>query len=154
MVKANQNTICSELLYEDMMARKKIIPDEIREEVIASVDAFNKNNTTTKPAQPSGITQLMRMLGMAPAAQPGKPIGSYVPRFRGAFLYLDRIGWDGRPSEICRLKWTGKMENWEFAIYLHSRNAYDPDEWMFPGSGYVDGTVEGAMRAGMEAYPE
>ncbi len=33
------------------------------------------------------------------------------------------------------------------------RNRYDPDEWMFPGSGYLDGTVEGAMKAGLEAYP-
>ncbi len=134
------------------MARKKIISDEIREEVIARVDAFNEKHV--KPAQPSGMMQLLRKLGMASPAQTGKPIGSYVPRFRGAFLYLDRIGWNGRPSEICRLKWTGDMENWEFAIYRHSRNFYDPDEWMFPGSGHVDGTVEGAMRAGMEAYPQ
>ena len=26
-------------------------------------------------------------------------------------------------------------------------------EWMFPGSQYLDGTLEGAMRAGLEAYP-
>jgi hypothetical protein len=25
--------------------------------------------------------------------------------------------------------------------------------WMFPGGEHVDGTVEGAMRAGLEAYP-
>jgi hypothetical protein len=46
------------------------------------------------------------------------------------------------------------MEDWEFAIYRHSRDFYDPDEWLFPGSGHVDGTVEGAMRAGIEAYPQ
>lgn len=33
------------------------------------------------------------------------------------------------------------------------RNRYDPNEWFFPGSGYLDGTVEGAMKAGLEAYP-
>ena len=27
------------------------------------------------------------------------------------------------------------------------------NESMFPGSEFVDGTVEGAMRAGMKAYP-
>jgi len=134
------------------MARKKIISDEIREEIIARVDAFNEKKA--KQAQPSGMTNLLRRLGVVPATPPGKTVGSYVPCFRGAFLYLDRIGWNGRPSEICRLKWTGDMENWEFAIYRHSRNFYDPNEWMFPGSGHVDGTVEGAMRAGMEAYPK
>jgi hypothetical protein len=45
------------------------------------------------------------------------------------------------------------MDNWGFAIYRYSRNFYDPDEWMFPGANFVNGTVEGAMKAGMEAYP-
>ena len=30
---------------------------------------------------------------------------------------------------------------------------YDAEEWLFPGSQHIDGTVEGAMRAGLEAYP-
>jgi hypothetical protein len=80
--------------------------------------------------------------------------GDYVVRFRGAFMYLDRIGYNQRPSEICRLKWTGDFDNWEFAIYKHSRNYYDLDEWFFPGAGEVDGTILGAMRAGIIAYPD
>ncbi len=31
--------------------------------------------------------------------------------------------------------------------------SYDPDEWFFPGSESVDGTVAGAMKAGLAAYP-
>jgi hypothetical protein len=134
------------------MAHKKIISDEIREEVIARVETFNRN--FVKEAPPSAMTKLKQMLRIDSVAQPSQPIGSYVPRFRSAFLYLDRIGWNGRPFEVCRLKWTGDIDNWDFAIYRHSRNFYDPDEWMFPGSGHVDGTVEGAMRAGIEAYPQ
>ena len=45
------------------------------------------------------------------------------------------------------------MEKWEFAIYKYSDERYDPDEWFFPGGGQVDGTIEGAMRAGLQAYP-
>ena len=45
------------------------------------------------------------------------------------------------------------MDNWEFAIYKYSDSRYDPEEWMFPGMGEVDGTIEGAMRAGLLAYP-
>jgi hypothetical protein len=45
------------------------------------------------------------------------------------------------------------MDNWEFAIFKWSTERYDPDEWFFPGSEYVDGTVEGAMMAGLHAYP-
>jgi hypothetical protein len=45
------------------------------------------------------------------------------------------------------------MDTWEFAIYKYSDERYDPDEWMFPGAGDVDGTIEGAMKAVLEAYP-
>ena len=45
------------------------------------------------------------------------------------------------------------MNNWEFAIYKYSDNGYDPEEWMFPGATLIDGTIVGAMRAGLQAYP-
>ena len=133
------------------MARKKTIPDDIREQVIARVEAFNRENV--RPVKASATMRLLQKMGLMPPAADTPPEGTYIARFRGAFLYLDRIGFNGRPYEICRLKWTGDMNNWKFAIYRHSRNRYDPDEWFFPGAGEVDGTIEGAMRAGLEAYP-
>jgi hypothetical protein len=133
------------------MSRKKSIPDGVRTQVIARVEAFNQTNM--QPAKPSSLAELLQMFGLRSLEAKSLPVGSYVPRVRGAFLYLDRVGVNGRPFEVCPLKWTGNMENWEFAIYRHSRNFYDPDEWLFPGAGEIDGTAEGAMRAGMEAYP-
>lgn len=76
----------------------------------------------------------------------------YVIRYRGDYLYLSRQG-AGMLSPICRLKYNGALSDWEFAIYRYSSERYDPDEWHFPGSEHVDGTIEGAMRAGLEAYP-
>ena len=76
----------------------------------------------------------------------------YVPRFRGKNLYLHRCDW-GRVGPICRLTYTGKMDDWKFAIFKWSSERYDPDEWLFPGAESVDGTIEGAMNAGLEAYP-
>ena len=76
----------------------------------------------------------------------------YRVRFRGRFLYLDRDEF-GMVGPICRLTYTGKMDDWGFAIFKWSNERYDPDEWFFPGSKEVDGTIEGAMRAGLEAYP-
>ncbi|HEX9839103.1 MAG TPA: hypothetical protein VGA72_07145 [Anaerolineales bacterium] len=35
---------------------------------------------------------------------------------------------------------------------LEFRHKYDPEEWFFPGEELVDGTVVGAMKAGMVAY--
>ena len=76
----------------------------------------------------------------------------YETRYEGKLLYLDRR--EGQePCPICRLKYMGKIDDWEFAIYKYSKGGYDSDEWFFPGMGEVDGTMEGAMKAGMKAYP-
>jgi hypothetical protein len=108
--------------------RKKSIPDEVKRQVEENVDNFNR------------------------ATFRGDPSYYFIARFKGDCVYLDRYEY-GRSGPICRLTWKGGMDNWEFAIYKYSKDRYDPDEWFFPGSGYVDGTVEGAMKAGMEAYP-
>lgn len=81
-----------------------------------------------------------------------QPYAHYITQYRGAHLYLghDRRG---KFSPICRLTYTGDMDGWEFAIYKYSDGGYDPDEWFFPGMEEVDGTIEGAMRAGLKAYP-
>jgi hypothetical protein len=73
------------------------------------------------------------------------------PRFRGKYLYLDRSDY-GNIGPICRLTYTGDFDNWKFAIYKWSSETYDAEEWMFPGAGELDGTIEGAMRAGLKAY--
>ena len=82
-----------------------------------------------------------------------KPYAHYVTSYRGAHLYLGRQQ-GGKFWPVCRLTYTGDMENWDFAIYKYSDERYDPDEWFFDGAGEVDGTIEGAMRAGLKAYPQ
>ena len=103
------------------------IPDEVKTEVEARVEHFN--------------TTVIR-----------NPHCLYVPRYKGKFLYLDRQDYR-RHHPICRLEYTGNMEDWAFAIYKYSDERYDAEEWFFPGAGHVDGTLEGAMKAGLEAYP-
>lgn len=76
----------------------------------------------------------------------------YQTRYQGKYLYLDRKEPSGI-SPVCRLKYAGKMDNWDFAVYKFSSDRYDADEFFFPGMGCVDGTIEGAMKAGLEAYP-
>ena len=46
-----------------------------------------------------------------------------------------------------------EINEWEFAIFKWSSESYDPDEIFFPGIELVDGTIEGALKAGMAAYP-
>ena len=76
----------------------------------------------------------------------------YVGRYRGSYLYLDRLGY-GIRHQVGRLTYTGSADKWEFAIFKYSDERYDAEEWLFPGAEYVDGTLEGALRAGLEAYP-
>jgi hypothetical protein len=108
------------------MARKSI-PNEVKQQVEDIVKRFNETE----------IRDRNRF---------------YIPRYRGKFLYLDRDDY-GFISHVCRLEYTGDMNEWNFAIYKYSDICYDPDEWMFPGDQHVDGTVEGAMKAGLAAYP-
>lgn len=76
----------------------------------------------------------------------------YFAEYKGKFLYLNRREF-GRTSPVARLTYTGDLKKWEFAIFKWSLEEYDPDEWFFPGQEFVDGTIEGAMKAGMKAYP-
>ncbi len=105
----------------------KSIPQEIKNQVEAIVHEFNRK--TIKD-----------------------PNHYYTIRYRGRYLYLDRVEY-GRSGPICRLTYTGDMTNWEFAIFKYSDERYDPEEWFFPGSEHIDGTVVGAMKAGLAAYP-
>ena len=105
---------------------KKTIPDKIKQQVAAVVEQFNQQNL-------KGSNRF------------------YSTRYRGLYLYLDRTDY-GVVSSICRLMFHGGMDDWDFAIFKYSSESYDPDEWFFPGSECVDGTVEGAMKAGLAAY--
>ena len=105
---------------------KKRIPDNIKAQVNEIVARFNEGS--------------------------GDPSCFYATRFRGNYLYLDRSDF-GQIGPICRLKYTGDMNQWEFAIYKWSSERYDSGEWFFPGFEHVDGTVEGTMMAGLMAYP-
>ena len=107
--------------------RKKSIPKDVKKEVTQIIERFNDE-----------------VLGDFESF--------YIRRWRGNSLYLDRNDY-GTICHICRLEYTGKMTKWEFAIFKYSSEAYDPEEWFFPGRDYVDGTIEGALKAGIEAYP-
>ena len=113
------------------MSRKRkkpaSIPEDVKREVEAIVERFNRKNSRRDDCY-------------------------YQARFSGKHCYLYRSDY-GRFGPICRLTYTGKMNDWEFAIFKWSSETYAPDEWFFPGSKLVDGTVEGAMRAGLQAYP-
>jgi hypothetical protein len=116
-----------------------------------------KSTSSTKRATTRGIpetvkTEVETIVEHFNRTAIRNPQSIYVPRYKGKFLYLDRQDY-GRQHPICRLEYTGKLEDWSFAIYKYSDERYDDEEWFFPGAGHVDGTIEGAMKAGLDAYP-
>jgi len=102
--------------------RQKLIPDNIRTKVANVIEEFNFKSDI-----------------------------EYISRFQGKFLYLDRNEY-GKKIPTCRLQYNGDFNDWVFAIFKWSSESYDSNEFLFPGSELVDGTIEGAMRAGIEAY--
>ena len=103
------------------------IPQDVKADVLKSVAEFNSKNF--------GDWEI-----------------AYTARFQGPHVYLDRQAF-GLTSRICRLTFNGNPDAWDFAIFKYSTERYSPDECFFPGEDEVDGTVDGALRAGMKAYP-
>jgi hypothetical protein len=106
--------------------KKMTIPDEVKESVLHTIERFNLKELA-------------------------KTGSCYIARFQGKFLYLDRDDC-GNVGPICRLEYKGAGKPWSFAIYKYSDDRYDPNKSWFPGSEFVDGTVEGALKAGTETY--
>ena len=103
--------------------KKNKIPQGVKDEALKTVKTYNEQNNT-----------------------------NYFIYFKGQFAYLERA--DKKiPTKIGRLKYLPNKKKWDFAVYRYTKERYDPDEWMFPGQGLLDGTIEGAMKAGMEIYP-
>ncbi len=108
---------------------KTVIPKETEREIAKIIDDFNKRNF-------HGYEEDLY----------------YFTEFKGKFLYLKRKEF-GMISPVARMTYTGDIKKWDFAIFKWSCGKYDSEEWFFPGAEYVDGTIEGAMKAGLEAYP-
>ncbi len=76
----------------------------------------------------------------------------YCADARGKFIYLYRLLPEGI-ERLGRLTYLGDSENMEFAIFKYSSGKYDPKESWFPGVEHIDGTIEGALKAVIQAYP-
>ena len=63
-------------------------------------------------------------------------------RHRGEFAYLTGELTDGTTLPLCRLRYGGYANRWGFAIYLASRDGYEPN--ILP-SGWPTGTPEEAI---------
>ena len=131
----------------------KSIPKEIKNEVLKIVEVFNKEHKTA--------FQMTFRGQFAYLAKTEKQQVNIANTFRQMIaqkmgIPIKQMAAQDAPTietKLGRLKYNGQMDNWSFAVFRYSREIYDADEFMFPGSMELDGTVEGALRAGMELYP-
>lgn len=78
----------------------------------------------------------------------------YRPDSRGKFTYLYRDWLDGSYECIGRLTYEGDMEKMDFAVYDRKSKRYV--DWKKKYSfvkKYLNGTIEGAMIAGIKIFP-
>lgn len=108
------------------MAKTVKISKEIKEEVNKIIEKFNNKDLKNRDIK-------------------------YFAEYKGKYLYL-KIAEPTVINQVSRLEYTGDFEDWGFAIFKWSSEKYDADEWMFPGSEHLDGTIKGAMKAGIGAY--
>lgn len=70
-------------------------------------------------------------------------------RYRAGFAYLDGRLPDGEVLKLCRLRFTGVMHTWGFAIYLASSDTYEDN--ILP-SGLPFGSPEEALDCACGLY--
>jgi hypothetical protein len=129
----------------------KTIPKQIKTEVLQIVEDFNdKHNTTFQMSFRGRFAYLSKMeqQGMDDAFLKILAEKMGIPREK---MPLQKAS--VQETKLGRLEYNGEMDNWSFAVFRYSRENYDPEEWMFPGAEELDGTIEGALRAGMQIYP-
>ena len=121
------------------MPPKTTLPLEIQVEVQKLIDEFNRTNLKEFYF---ALERLFFKQGKA--------------RLLSAILKASFFTWiEQIEAGLCQFAaspGTGRWTIGQFAIFKYSSEKYDPEEWFFPGGEFVDGTVTGAMKAGMKAY--
>ena len=76
----------------------------------------------------------------------------FIADARGKFIYLRRLMHDGFCQNLGRLTYSKSIAKMPFAIFRNCTEKYD-SKTDFPGAHHLDGTLEGALQAIIEAYP-
>lgn len=131
----------------------KSIPKEVKNEVLKIVDSFNEEHKTTFQ-----ITFRGRFAYLAKTEKQQLDMANTFRQMMAQKMGfpIKQLAVQDAPTietKLGRLKYNGQMDNWDFAVFRYSREIYDTDEFMLPGAEELDGSIEGALKAGMELYP-
>jgi len=127
----------------------KSIPKEIKEQVLKIVAAYNKKNKTNFEIGFRGKFAYLAKHELSAA----NPFFAVIAKRMG--ISIDKLPQQHNETvetKLGRLTYNGHMDNWDFAVFKYSRETYDANEFMFPGYEELDGTINGALNAGMQLY--
>ena len=71
---------------------------------------------------------------------------------KGKFIYLMYIYPNDKIKRVGRLTYNSELKNMEFAIFKYRTETYVTNK-SFRGDEYLNGTIEGALKAVLKAYP-
>jgi hypothetical protein len=74
----------------------------------------------------------------------------YLYTIDGKYVYL-KMRRKKNISPIARIEFTGDPKAWKFAVYNPATESFS-ENTEFPGVEYIDGSIEGAMKAGVSAF--
>ena len=75
---------------------------------------------------PTQVSALLLERLKAHAAKAWPSCAAVNVRIRGAFAYVDAQGaGDPEPEPLCRLRYMGEIDIWEFAYFTWAREAYE-----------------------------
>ncbi len=128
----------------------KSIPKDIKAEVLKIVATFNKKHQTSFQMTFRGKFAYLAKVEEQPMANIFRQM---IAQKMGIPLEkMPKQGGRKIETKLGRLKYNGELNNWDFAVFKYSREFYDSEDWMFPGSSELNGTIEGALNAGMQLY--
>jgi hypothetical protein len=133
------------------MAKKaSTIPTQAKYEALADVQAFNEANRTEYLLSFKGnYAYLGRGVKPKNTQAAFEAASKFMPP-KLAKLFVNK----SVETKVGRLTWKGN--GWDFAPFLYSSETYDTSgeaRFMMPGAKFLDGTIEGALKAGLQLYP-
>lgn len=133
--------------------KQPVIPVEVKTEAEAKVAAFNKQYKKQHQILFRGrFGYLSRMDKPNKATAAAFQMAARLLGMQHIFQALT----GPVETKIGRLVWNGDPNHWIFDPFRYSSETYETTGEMamfMPGAKELDGTVEGAMRAGLELYP-
>jgi len=125
--------------------KKKIIlkKDNVKKDNVKKVNAKKSNIKKVKKTKNDGIPiQLAKSLVETTNKLAKEYCKFLTVDIKNVFVYINEGEWP-----LCRLKFLGKVDEWEFAIFKYSSMTFSTNEIFFPRKGNMHDLIDTALSA-------